>query len=409
MQDEKLKLTTYIKHCLEGEKVKDNFLFGFVENFKTVYNKTKDAYVTAFIRIARKGVFFQLITGVISAAIGIALFCIMIFIVIKKRIVVGAVAGYVQAFMYTQYEIQELATYGRWYFILMGYFKNFFDIIDWSGGEKESGLVSCTDAKAKLHIILDEKIESIELKNVWFSYTGNENDFVVKDVSLFIDAKKMYAVVGKNGSGKTTLVKLLMGFYTPQKGSIIINGKYDLTSLDAKTYRNRLSAVFQDFAIYAGYTVDENVFVKPEWSAEEDREKSTKVQFLGAEFQKRFENKYGSIIGMQYGGEEFSGGQKQRLASLRSFVKKSEVMFFDEPTSAIDPIAENEFISQIFSQTADKIALIVTHRMRSVKSCDEIIVIDSGQVKEKGAFSALMERQGLFAELYNSQVSDFEK
>ncbi len=412
LQNNKLKLATYIKHSIEGEKAKDNFLFAFTENFKTSYIKIRDEYLKNFIGIARGGLFFQLIASLVSALIMIALFFAMIFVVVKKQIAVGAVAGYVQAFMYSQYEIQDLAMYGRWYFTLIGYFKNFFYIIDWEkegsskSFSKNSTTVSTKEASDK--IILTEKINSIELKDIWFSYTEDENNFVIKGLSLFIDGNKSYAIVGKNGSGKTTLVKLLTGFYTPQKGSIIINGKYKLSDLDAKAYRARLSAVFQDFAIYSGYTIDENIFVKPEHSQNEEAEKLNRIKFLGSDFENRLADNYSSVLGMQYGGVELSGGQRQRLASLRSFLKKSEVIFFDEPTSAIDPIAENEFIESIFTQTKGKISLIVTHRMGSVKLCNEIIVVDLGQIAESGTFDSLIEKDGLFAKLYNSQKQNFE-
>ena len=129
LQDKRLKMATYIKHGLEGEKAKDNFLFGFTKNFKNTYLSIRDEYLKNFIKIAHRGLAFQLITSFVSALIMIALFFLMIFVVIKKRIAVGAVAGYVQAFMYTQYEIQDLAMYGRWYFTIMGYFQNYFDIM----------------------------------------------------------------------------------------------------------------------------------------------------------------------------------------------------------------------------------------------------------------------------------------
>lgn len=404
LQNEKLKLTTYIKHALESEKAKDNFLFGFTENFKDSYKKTRDGYLKKFIQIAHRGLFFQVISTLISSAIAIALFFLMIFIIIKEHLAVGAVAGYVQTFIYTQYEIQDIATYGRWYFILMGYFQNFFFLIDWEARDEE--------AHKNRKIVLNEKIYSIELKNVWFGYNVNgddEKNYIIKDLSLFIDGKKPYAVVGKNGSGKTTLVKLLTKFYTPQKGSIIINGKYELKDLDTKEYQNRLSAVFQDFAFYTGFTVDENIFVKSEHSAAEENEKLKKINYFGEEFKQRLAGKYTSIVGMQYGGEEFSGGQRQRIAALRSFIKQSDVMFFDEPTSAIDPIAENEFIENIFMQVKEKISVIVTHRMGSVRSCGEIIVMDNGRLIEQGGFDFLMSKNGLFAKLYNSQKKGFSE
>ncbi len=408
LQTEKLKLATYIKHGLEGEKAKDNFLFGFTKNFKTVYRNIRDGYLKKIIKITHKALFLQLLASLVSALITAGMFFLMIFIVIKKRMAVGTVAGYVQAFMYSQYEIQDLAMYGRWYFTIMGYFKNFFDIIDWHCPSDK------TEIQNSKKIVLNEKIESIELKNVYFGYrqegvpTANNTEYyVIKNLSLFIDKNNTYAVVGKNGSGKTTLIKLLAAFYTPQKGRIIINGKYNLYDIDITSYREKLSVLFQDFALYPGYSINENIFVRPEHSKEDEKEKAGKIQCLGAEFEQKLKNNYSAVLGIQYGGTELSGGQKQRLAALRSFIKKSDVIFFDEPTSAIDPIAENEFMNSILTQTKDKISLIVTHRMGNVQFCGSIIVIDEGTVKEKGDFKSLMAQNGLFAKLYNSQRKNF--
>ncbi|MGP1529791.1 MAG: ABC transporter ATP-binding protein [Treponema sp.] len=411
LQDTKLRMATYIKHGLDGEKAKDSFLFGFVTHFNESYRTIRDSYLVQFIGVLHKGLLFQAVTGIVSAFIMMSLFFLMIFIIVKRSIAVGAVAGYIQAFMQTQYEMQDLAVYGRWYFTLMGYFTTLFEILDWQpeGRLRDTEGWPLTAADEKL--VLHERIHTIALNHVWFSYTddadSSQQTAVLKDVSLTLDGEKRYALVGKNGSGKTTLVKLLLGFYQPQQGEILINGKYRLADLDMQAYRSRLAAVFQDFALYAGYTVDENIFVKPEVSAAEQAEKRAKVRCFGAAFEQRLAQSYDTVIGKQHGGEEFSGGQQQRLAALRAFLKTSDVMFFDEPTSAIDPIAENEFIEMIFAQTAEKPALIVTHRMSSVKACDEIIVLDSGMIAETGSFHTLMEKQGLFAQLYDSQRKHF--
>ncbi|MBQ7612369.1 MAG: ABC transporter ATP-binding protein [Spirochaetaceae bacterium] len=401
IQNTKHKMTTYIKHSLDSEKAKDNFLFDFVKNFQSFYFNLRDSYLSSIIRLSRKGLFFQIIFSLLSALFGVGLFFAMIFIVIKKHIGVGAVAGYVQAFMQTQYEIQDLATYGKWYFILIGYFENYFDILDWA--TKENNTSNLVESKK---IILTEGIESIELKNIYFSYS-NDDIYAIKNLSAYIDGRKTFAVVGENGSGKTTLIKLLLGFYLPQKGEIIINGKYNLNTLDVLAYRKHFSAVFQDFAIYSGFSVDENIFVKPNITQTEMQKRNQKIKLLSTSFADRIENRYSNTIGTQYDGEEFSGGEKQSLAFLRSFLRKSDVMFFDEPTSAIDPIHESEIIKTILEQTKGKISLIVTHRMASVKFCNEIIVLNSGEIQESGSFEKLIEQDGIFTKFYNSQRNNF--
>lgn len=401
LQDDKEKMYTYLKHGLDGEKAKDNFLFGFVKHFQSQYQQIRNRYIDEFSTLSNKALLFSMLISFISALITVSLFVLMVFIVVKKHFGVGAVAGYVQAFVRVQTDMQDLATFGKWFHVFNGYFGNYFSLIDWNKGEQK--------ADTTKPLVLAEKIHTIELKNVSFAYPHQDNaKTVINNVNLVIDTQKTYAIVGKNGSGKTTLIKLLAGFYTPQSGEIIINGRHNLKDIDIDSYRGKLSAVFQDFAIYGGYTIDDNIFVNSEYSSERMREKIELVTHFDTEFQERLKHAYANTIGLQYGGEDLSGGQRQRLAALRAFLKPSDVIFFDEPTSAIDPIAEREFIDLIFKMSQDKIALVVTHRMGSVKNAHEIIVIDKGNVVEQGTFDMLVDKKGLFFELYHSQKATFE-
>ncbi len=393
LQNEKENLFTYVKHGIDGDKAKDNILFGFMRNFYGYYQRISGHYLGEFVKISQKSFLFSLLVQIISTFITIALFVMMISIVLTQKIAAGAIAGYIQAFMRVQLELQDLASLGRWFFILNGYFENYFSLIDWQ-----------SEKTTQQKMLLDEPITHIALKNVSFAYPTNSEKMVLENINFEIDNNKRYSIVGKNGSGKTTLIKLLGAFYKPTSGEIIINKKYDLNDLDLFSYRDKLSAVFQDFTLYNGFSLDENIFVQE--FAENDEKRSALMKSFDERFQQRMQDGT-KIVGTQFGGEDFSGGEKQKLAALRAFLKSSDMLFFDEPTSAIDPISEKEFINTIFTMSEGKIALVVTHRMGSVQNSDQIIVIDQGKLCEQGTFDELLDQKGLFEELYQTQKSQF--
>ncbi|MFT2696969.1 ATP-binding cassette domain-containing protein [Helicobacter pylori] len=213
----------------------------------------------------------------------------------------------------------------------------------------------------------------------------------------------MYALVGKNASGKTTLIKLLLGFYTPNSGQIIINNKYPLQDLELNSYHQQMSAVFQDFSLYAGYSIDDNLFMQNNPTREQLKQKREMLKSFDENFQNCLNDYSNALFGTQYNGIDFSLGQKQRIATIRAFLKPSHCVVLDEPSSAIDPIIEKEFLDFIFKQSQSKMALIITHRMGSVKQADEIIVLDKGKLVEQGNFETLIKKQGLFSELYLKQ------
>ncbi|ADO05496.1 ATP-binding cassette domain-containing protein [Helicobacter pylori] len=197
--------------------------------------------------------------------------------------------------------------------------------------------------------------------------------------------------------------QIKLGFYIPNSGQIIINNKYSLQDLELNSYHQQMSAIFQDFSLYAGYSIDDNLFMQDNPTNEQLKQKREMLKSFDENFQNCL-NDYSNIpFGTQYNGVDFSLGQKQRIATIRAFLKPSHCVILDEPSSAIDPIIEKEFLDFIFKQSQSKIALIITHRMGSVKQSDEIIVLDKGKLIEQGNFKTLMDKQGLFSELYLKQ------
>ncbi len=389
LQSQKESMQNYLYSGLENQKNKDNILFNFMLNFKDKFICDKKLYINKFSKLAKKNLILTICADIFVTILSIALFFLTIFIILSKSIGIGAIAGYIQAFSSTQQQLQDLSFYGKWFFTINKYFEHLFYILDYDLPKSEK------------QIELEEKIHSIKFKDVCFSYPNSKPIFEKLNLSLL--SNKIYALVGKNASGKSTLVKLLLGFYTPNSGQIIINNKYLLKDLDIESYHKQISAIFQDFSIYSGYSIDDNLFMHNNLKKDQLEQKKEILKFFDKSFQDCLNDYSNTIFGTQYNGQDFSGGQKQRMATIRAFLKPSNCIILDEPTSAIDPIAEKEFLGFIFKKSQSKIALIITHRMGSVKQADEIIVLDDGKLVEQGNFETLIKNQGLFYELYFKQ------
>ncbi|WP_162982921.1 ABC transporter ATP-binding protein [Helicobacter sp. L8] len=295
----------------------------------------------------------------------------------------GAVVGYIQAFNMANQQLNDLALFGRWFFVINTYFENYFKLLDNQVEKKQ---------------VLKEAITHICFKDVCFSYP-NKPKPVLHKINYTFSVSKIYAIVGKNASGKSTLIKLLMGFYTPSSGEIIINHQYSLKNLDLKSYRQQLSAIFQDFSFYTGYSLENNIFMQAQPSPAQLTCQEHALALLKparqllAQFGK-------DILGSQCNGQDFSGGQKQSLATLRAFLKPNSCIILDELSSAIDPIAQKDFLDSIFAMLEDKMAILITHHITSTKNAHEILVLEEWHLVQQGNFNTLLSQKGLFAKLY---------
>ncbi len=389
LQDQKESMQNYLYSGLDIQKNKDNLLFSFVFNFYHKFIENKELYINHFVKIAQKNLMLTIYADILISILSVVLFFLMVFIILSKSIGVGAIAGYIQAFSYTEQQLQDLSFYGKWFFTINKYFENYFYILDYKIPKPET------------QIRLEEKIHSITFENISFSYSNSKPIF--ENFNLSLSTNKIYALVGRNASGKSTLINLLLGFYTPNSGQIIINNKYSLQDLELNSYHQQMSAIFQNFSLYAGYSIDDNLFMQNNPTKEKLKQKREMLKSFDENFQNCLNDYSNALFGTQYNGIDFSLGQKQRIATIRAFLKPSNCIVLDEPSSAIDPIMEKEFLDFIFKKSQSKMALIITHRMGSVKQADEIIVLDKGKLIEQGNFETLMKKQGLFSELYLKQ------
>lgn len=249
--------------------------------------------------------------------------------------------------------------------------------------------------------------KTIEFRNVWFRYPNSES-YVLRNISFKIKAKCCYSIVGLNGSGKTTIIKLLLKLYTPDKGSIYIDG-INLNDINTEDYQKNLGAVFQDFVKYP-LTAGENIGcgnVSEIGNADliyKAAEKSGADEFINL-----LSHKYDTQLHREWsGGVELSLGQWQKIAISRIFMNDFAIVVLDEPTASLDPKAEYEIYQQFRNLMQDRTSILIAHRFSTVKLADKIFVLEGGSIIEEGTHAELMKNEGKYATLFNMQAEAYK-
>ena len=247
----------------------------------------------------------------------------------------------------------------------------------------------------------------LRLENVTFRYPGSEKN-LFEHLNLTIRPGEKLAVVGLNGAGKTTLVKLLCGFYDPDEGRVTLNG-IDIREFNRREYYGLLCAVYQDFSVL-DVTVAENVAQKVE-DIDTDRVWKCLAQAGLEGFVRQLPNGLDTHVGrdVYLDGVLFSGGQTQRLMLARALYKGGPILVLDEPTAALDPIAESEIYQKYNNMTQGKTSLFISHRLASTRFCDRIIFLADGRIAEEGTHWELLEQGGQYAKLYEVQSRYYQE
>lgn len=252
----------------------------------------------------------------------------------------------------------------------------------------------------------DDEYE-IEFRNVSFKYPGTDN-YVLKNISMKLNIGERLAIVGMNGSGKTTFIKLLCRLYDPDEGEILLNG-IDIKKYDYDEYLNLFSIVFQDFKLFS-FSLGQNVAASVDY--DEDKVKDVLVK---AGLGERLNNMPKGIQTPLYkdfdeNGVEISGGEAQKIALARALYRDAPIIILDEPTAALDPIAEFEIYSKFNEIVGTKTAFYISHRLSSCRFCDEIVVFHEGRIIQKGNHDELVnDENGKYYELWNSQAQYYKE
>lgn len=260
------------------------------------------------------------------------------------------------------------------------------------------------DSKKFQHIQLDYSDYVIKFDNVSFNYPNNS--FSLKNINLEIRKGVSIGVVGLNGSGKTTFVKLLTRLYDPTEGEITLNG-INIKQIPYDQYIKKIGIVLQDYSLFA-FSLKENIILDNGY--DETRFNDSIYKSGLTEKVKSLNNGIETSIykNIDKNGIEFSGGEGQKVALARAIYKESELLVLDEPTSAMDPIAEYQLFSNMAKLAENKATIFISHRLSSTKNCNKIIVFSNGEIVENGTHEELLNKKGLYYELFISQAKYYK-
>lgn len=245
---------------------------------------------------------------------------------------------------------------------------------------------------------------TIEFKNVSFCYPGT-NRYVLKKINLTLRPGETVVLVGLNGAGKTTLLKLLTRLYDPTEGTILLDG-YDIREYDVKDLYSMFGIIFQDFGKYA-FTVQENIgFGESKRMTDTDAIKEAAQKSSADEFIQKLKKGYQTPLMRIFedNGLELSIGQWQKLAVARAFFRNSDIIILDEPTASLDPLAEQEIFTQFETLSKGKTTIFVSHRLSSATIASKIVVLEYGEIIEIGTHKELMQKNGKYAQLFQTQA-----
>ncbi|WP_031426149.1 ABC transporter ATP-binding protein [Flavimarina sp. Hel_I_48] len=277
------------------------------------------------------------------------------------------------------------------------YLKDYFDFIDIKVEDTE---IDYLEIPLKIH-------QGIVIEDLHFGYPGSEKE-VIKGISFELKAGEKMAFVGQNGAGKTTLIKLLLRFYEPTQGSILIDG-VNIQRYRREEYQKMFGVIFQDFFRYE-FTLRENIAVGDIEEINNDPKIANAASLsLASEVVNDLKKGYDTQLGKRFKkGSELSGGQWQKVALARAYMKDAKVMILDEPTSALDARAEYEVFERFIDLTQGKTSIIISHRFSTVRMADRILVLQDGKILELGTHEQLMQNPNLYAELFELQAQGYK-
>ena len=269
-----------------------------------------------------------------------------------------------------------------------------FDLLKMQGKiETDSGMIA-------------ENFETLEVKNITFSYKEDYNQ--LENVSLKIKKGQRIAIVGHNGAGKTTLVKLLLRLYDVKEGNILYNGT-DYKDLNVHSLRKQVGAVFQNVEVYA-VTIAENILFRTPKTESDINLVIEALKFSGLyDYVSSLPNGINTIVTKEFdkNGIVLSGGQNQRLAIARGYALNYNLFILDEPSSALDPIAEANVYNNMLALGKDKTIIFISHRLTTTVNADYIYLFEKGRVIEEGTHKELLAKGGKYAQMFNSQSKKY--
>lgn len=381
-------VNSQLENSISGVRVSKSFTNEDYEIEK--FNEGNYAFSTARKASYKVMAEFHAGMGIMSNLLNLIVISVGGYFVYKEIINLGDLFSFTLYVNFFMQPIRRLTNFAEQYQDGMTGFERFLEIMDIKSNiEDKEGAVDITDVKGK-----------IEFKDVSFSY-NNEEGTILTDLNITIEPGKTVALVGPSGVGKTTLCHLIPRFYEIEEGAILLDN-VDIRDIKLKSLRKNIGLVQQDVFLFTG-TIKENIlYGDPEADDKAIIEAAKNASIH--DFILSLPNGYDTYIGEK--GVRLSGGQKQRISISRLFLKNPPILILDEATSALDHQTETLIQKSLEKLSKDRTSLIIAHRLSTIKNADEIIVLTVDGVEERGTHIELLEKEGLYADLYKSQFKD---
>jgi ATP-binding cassette subfamily B protein len=388
---------SYLEHLLTVDStVKEIKLFGLGEPLLQRYQELFWKFYKEDTALARRRSLISMLWGVVASISYYGAYAWIVLRTVAGTITIGDMTFYLTLFRQSQGTFQGLFYNLNQLFEAGLFMENLFGFLDLTP-QMDSG----SGRKVPRPIQ-----QGIEFRNVSFRYPDRD-DWALRELNLTIRSGEKIALVGANGAGKTTLIKLLTRLYDPTEGQILLDG-VDLRDYDLEDLRLSIGVIFQDFVRYQ-VSARENIgFGQIKDLADEPRILAAAERGGADEVVERLPQGYDTLLGRWFEkGAELSGGQWQKIALGRAFMRDSEVLVLDEPTAALDAEREYEIFQRFRDLTAGRIALLISHRFSTVRMADRIVVIEGGRLTELGTHAELLELGGTYARLFNLQAEGY--
>lgn len=388
----------YLRYIGANDRTaKEIKLFGIADFIAKRFARLSDSYYNANKKLAIQRTIWGSVFNILGVVCYYGAYVLIIIKTVASIITIGELTFLSSSFNRLRNSLQNVFTRFTKITESALYLQDYFEFIDLDIKE---------DIGFDVRPLPEEITQGFEFRNLHFSYPGADVE-VLSGLNLTIRAGEKMAFVGENGSGKTTLIKLMLRFYDPTSGEIYLDG-VDVRHYDRAAYQQLFGVIFQDFVRYE-FTIGENIAVgKIDEIKNQAKIEAAADKSLAADVVEDLPNKYEQQLGKRFkSGKDLSGGQWQKIALARAYMKDARVMILDEPTSALDARAEYEAFQRFIALTQGKTSVIISHRFSTVRMADRIMVLKSGKIIELGTHEELLDQSGLYAELFELQAAGY--